>query len=44
MLQIMVMAVNPKKEERSVKGDRCDSTKDPLMVKSIFFLGHKDRE
>ena len=44
MLQIMVMIVNPKMEERSVKGDWCNPTKDPSMVKSVFSLGHKDRE
>ena len=32
----------PKKKERTVKGDRCDLTKDPLIVKSIFSLGHQE--
>ena len=44
MLQIMVMAVNPKKEEISVKGDQFDPNKDPSTVKSVFSLGNKDRE
>ena len=38
----MMMAVNPEKKERTIKGDRCDPAKDPLMIKSIFSLGHKD--
>ena len=42
MLQTMVMAVNLEKKERTIKGDWCDPTKDPLTVKSGFFLGHKD--
>ena len=40
----MVMAVNPEKKERTVKGDQCDPTKDPPMVKSVFSLGHKERK
>ena len=36
------MAVSPEKKERTIKGDRCDSTKDPLTVKSVFSLEHKD--
>ena len=44
MLRNMVMAVNPEKEERSIKGDQCDLAKDPPMVKSVFSLRHKDRE
>ena len=42
MLQIIVMAVNPKKKERTIKGNRCDPAKDPPTVKSIFSLRHKD--
>ena len=42
MFQIIVMAVNPKKKERTIKGNRCDPAKDPPMVKSIFSLRHKD--
>ena len=42
MLQATVMAVSSKKKERTVKGDRCDLTKDPPMVKSIFSLEHED--
>ena len=38
----MMMAVNPEKKERTIKGDRCDPAKDPLMIKSVFSLGHKD--
>ena len=37
-----MMAVNPEKKERTIKGDRCDPAKDPLMIKSVFSLGHKD--
>ena len=40
----MVMAVSPKKKERTVKGDQCELAKDPPTVNSIFFLGHKDRK
>ena len=42
MLRTMVMAMNPEKKERTIKGDRCDPTKNPLTVKSVFSLGHKD--
>ena len=42
MLRAMVMAINAKKKERTINGDRCDLAKDPPMVKSIFSLGHKD--
>ena len=38
----VVMAVNPEKKERTIKGDRCNPAKDPPTVKSIFSLGHKD--
>ena len=38
----MVMVVSPKKNERIVKGEQCDLAKDPLMVKSVFFLKHKN--
>ena len=42
MLRAMVMAVNPEMKERTIKGDRCEPAKDPLMIKSVFFLKHKD--
>ena len=42
MLRAMVMAMNPEKKERTIKGDQCDLAKDPLTVKSVFSLGHKD--
>ena len=42
MLRTIMMVVNPKKKERTIKGDQYDPTKDLLMVKSIFSLGHKD--
>ena len=42
MFRAMVMAVNPEKKERTIKGDQCDSVKDPFMVKSAFSLRHKD--
>ena len=38
------MAVGPKKKERIVKGDRCESAKDPPTVKLVFSLGNKDRK
>ena len=31
----------PKKKKKK-KGDQCDLTKDPLIVKSIFSLGHQE--
>ena len=42
MFRTMVMAMNPEKKEKTIKGDQCDPTKDPPMVKSVFSLGHKD--
>ena len=42
MLWAMVMAVNPEKKERTIKGDQCDPANDPLTVMSVFSLGHKD--
>ena len=39
MLQTMIMAVNPEKKERTIKGDRCDWAKDHPMVKLVFSLG-----
>ena len=44
MFQTMVMTVNPEKKGRTVKGDRYDLIKDPLMIKSVFSLEHKDRK
>ena len=41
MLQAMVIAVSPEKKERTINGDRCNSAKDPLMVKSVFSLEYK---
>ena len=38
------MAVNLEKKERTVKGDWCDSAKDPPTVKSVFSLGHKEKK
>ena len=40
----MMMAVNPEKKERTIRGDRYDLVKDPLMIKSVFSLGHKDEK
>ena len=37
-----MMAMNPEKKERTIKGDQCDLAKDPPMVKSVFSLKHKD--
>ena len=42
MLRAMVMVVSSEKKERTIKGDRCDLAKNPLTVKSVFSLGHKD--
>ena len=36
------MAINPKKKERTIKGDRCNLAKDPPTVKSVFSLEDKD--
>ena len=36
------MAMNSEKKEKDVKDNRCDSAKDPLTVKSVFSLGHKN--
>ena len=44
MLRAIVMAVNPEMKERTIKGDRCEPAKDPLMIKSIFSIGHKDEK
>ena len=39
----MIMVVNPKKKERTVKGDKCNPAKDPPTVKSVFSLEHKEK-
>ena len=39
----LVMAVNSEKKENNVKGDWCDPVKDPLIVKSVFSLGHNEK-
>ena len=44
MFRTMVMAMNPEKKERIIKGDQCDFAKNPLTVKSVFSLGHKDEK
>ena len=44
ILRATVIAVNPEKKVRTVKGNRCELAKDPLTVKSIFSLGHKERK
>ena len=44
MFRIMVIAVNPEKKERNIKGDWCDPAKDPPTVKSVFSLGHNNRK
>ena len=44
MLRAMVMAVNPEKKERTIKGDQCDPAKDPPLIKPVFSLGHKDEK
>ena len=45
MLRAIVMAMSPKKKERTVKGDQRNQrnlAKDPLTVKSVFSLEHKE--
>ena len=42
ILQTLIMAISPKMKERTVKCDRCNPTKEPPMVKSVFSLEHKD--
>ena len=44
MLRAIVMIVNPKKKERTIKGDRCDLAKDPVTAESVFSPGHKDEK
>ena len=38
------MVVSLERKERTVKGDRCNSAKESLTVKSVFSLEHKDRK
>ena len=38
----MVMALGLERKEKTMKGDWCNPAKDPPMIKSIFFLEHKD--
>ena len=42
MLWAIIMAMNPKKKERTIKDDWCDLAKDPLTIKSVFSLGHQE--
>ena len=45
MLRAMMMLVSPEKKERTVKGDQHNQrnlAKDPLTVKSVFSLEHKE--
>ena len=42
MLWAMMMVAGPENKERTVKGDQCNPTKDPSMVKSVFSLEYKD--
>ena len=44
MLRAMVMAMIPEKKERTIKGDQCNPAKDPLTVKSVFSLKHKEEK
>ena len=44
MFRAMVMVMIPKKKERTVKGDQCNLAKDPLTVKSVFSLEHKEEK
>ena len=40
----MVMAFGPKRKEKNVKGDQCNTAKDPLTIKSVLSLEHKDEK
>ena len=44
MLWTMVMAMNPEKKERTIKGDQCDLAEKPLMIKSVFYLRYKHKK
>ena len=44
MFQAMVMALGPERKEKTVKGEWCNLAKDPLTIKLIFSLEHKDRK
>ena len=44
MLQVMVVAWWPEEKKETVKSDWCELAKNPLMVKSVFSLEHKDGE
>ena len=44
MLQAMMMALEPERKEKTVKGDQCNLAKDPPTVKSIFSLEHRDEK
>ena len=35
-------ALEPKRKEKTIKGDWCNPAKDPPTIKSIFSLEHKD--
>ena len=40
----MVMALWPEKNEKTVKGDQCNPSKDLSTVKLVFSLKHKDKK
>ena len=42
MFRAMVMALWLEKKENTIKGDQCNSAKDPPTVMSVFFIEHKD--
>ena len=44
MFRAMVLTVGPERKERTVKGNQCNSAKDPPMVKLVFSLEHKDKK
>ena len=44
MFRAMVMVVTPEKKKRTVNGDQCDPTKDPLTVKLVFSLELKNEK
>ena len=44
ILRVIVMAVSLGKKERTIKGDRCNLAKDPLTVKSVLSIEHKDEK
>ena len=40
----MVMAFGLERKEKNVKGDQCNTAKDPPTIKSVLSLEHKDEK